>query len=92
MEAIAKKRGRPAGIPREGKYGTGVKTKTVRVPEYQADRIDAVFKNLEQVKVLIESWELKISQAASESKTGSSPRTYEQAVRLIEELKHCLEE
>jgi hypothetical protein len=33
METQKRGKGRPPGIPREGRYGTGCKTRVVRVPE-----------------------------------------------------------
>lgn len=85
-----KKRGRPAGIPREGKYGTGIKTKLVRVPETIADNIAEILGTFEQIKILIDDWDAKISEASEKSKTGKPSPRYERAQELLAELRNYL--
>jgi len=68
--------GRPKGIPREGNYGKGIQTETMRVPAGQQERIRRLLQEMPQ---LLEKWESKCA-------TSSSPR-YERAKELLEELK-----
>lgn len=92
MAETTKKRGRPSGIPREGTYGTGVKTKVVRVPEAVADNIKEVLASFEQIKVLVDSWDAAIVNAANKSTVGKPSPRYEKAVQLLAELREYLGE
>lgn len=87
-----KRRGRPSGIPREGKYGTGVKTKVVRVPEKIADNISQILLKFDQIRVVVDSWEDKVELAAQKSSTGKPSPRYEQAMQLLAELRTYLGE
>ncbi|BAZ14693.1 hypothetical protein NIES4071_65370 [Calothrix sp. NIES-4071] len=90
MTEIARKRGRPQGIPREGGYGTGVKTKVVRVPEAVADNIKEILSSFEQIKVLVDSWGEAINEATTKSSVGKPSPRYDQAIKLLEELRGYL--
>ena len=87
MEARQNKGGRPKGIPRQGRYGLGVETKTVRVPKAIADNIAEILKAFEGVRELIDEWGEKIDDAASKSSTGKPSPRYERAVELLTELR-----
>lgn len=75
-----KKAGRPKGIAREGKYGTGIKTKVVRLPVLLADNIEDTLDKLESIKSLILAWKNEISNSPT------SPR-YDKAKVMLEELE-----
>ncbi|WP_157943222.1 hypothetical protein [Nostoc sp. CENA543] len=53
------------------------------------DEVAAV-NNLEQLRVLVETWQAQADEAARVSKTGTTPRTYDKALLLLEELKQML--
>lgn len=88
-----KRRGRPSGIPREGKYGTGIKTKIVRVPVGVADNIQDILQSFEAIKLVVDSWDEKIDGAIANSKRQNEiPARYDQAVKLMQELRNYLGE
>ena len=70
---------RPKGIGREGKYGTGVKTKVVRIPEDM--NLEEILEQHEQIKAIAGSWEKSINT--------NSPR-YDQAKILLQEIREAL--
>lgn len=81
--------GRKAGTPASNRKYTDVgDTKVVRVP-VGFDEVAAV-ANIEQLRVLVETWQAQAEEAARVSKTGTTPRTYDKALVLLEELKHML--
>lgn len=91
-EAVKRGRGRPAGIPREGTYGTGVKTKVVRVPEAIADNIPEILAKFEQIKSFIDSWDAQIESAANASTKGKPSPRYDKAMVMLSELREYLGE
>lgn len=78
-----RKAGRPKGIAREGKYGSGVKTKVVRLPVELAERAVEILDTLEAIKSFVHAWEQEIEAS------GTSPR-YDKARIMIQELKNIL--
>jgi hypothetical protein len=89
-EAGKRKRGRPAGIPREGRYGTGVKTRTVRVPETVADNIADILKSFDDIKSVVDSWDGEVASAALRSAKGKPSPRYEKAMEILKELRGYL--
>ncbi len=88
-----KRRGRPSGIPREGRYGTGIKTKVVRVPKTVADNIQDILQSFEAIKLMVDSWDEKVEGAiANSSRKNEIPPRYDQAVKLLGELRNYLGE
>lgn len=81
--------GRKKGTPASNrKYVTVADTKVVRVP-IGFDEVAAV-SNIEQLRVLVETWQAQADEAAQVSKTGTTPRTYDKALLLLEELRQML--
>ena len=71
--------GRPKGQSRAGTYGSGVKTKPVRVPEHLAESLPELLGNLEQLKDLLGDWEVEAAKS-------TSPR-YDRARKLLQEIR-----
>jgi hypothetical protein len=90
MAEPTKRRGRPSGIPREGTYGTGIKTKVVRVPVTVADNIVEVLAAFEQIKVLVDAWDDQVETAKAKSTVGKPSPRYEKAMQLLKELRGYL--
>ena len=90
MSEIKNPGGRPPGIPREGKYGLGVKTKLVRVPVELAPKIPLILSSHESIKMAIVDWELRIQESAKKSKHGIPSPRYEKAIELLQELRTYL--
>ncbi|WP_414575175.1 hypothetical protein [Anabaena sp. CCY 9402-a] len=82
--------GRKKGSSNESvrKYSNTAKTKVVRVP-VGFNELAAV-SNLEQLVVLVETWQVQAEEAAKASKTGKTPRTFDYALQLLEELRAML--
>jgi hypothetical protein len=89
-EVVKKRRGRPPGIAREGTYGTGVKTKVVRVPEQIADNIPEILAKFEQIKCFVDSWDEQVKAAAASSSKGKASPRYDKAMVMLEELRTYL--
>lgn len=81
MESTKKKRGHQKGVAMEGKYGLGVKTKVVRVPENIANNIAEILESFGDIKKLCDDWDEKAE--------SSSPR-YDHARKLLMELREHL--
>lgn len=87
----------PRGGAREGagrkpKYGEP--TKLRRVPaSFTANDVEAAVKArgiINQLTTLIQGWQEQAAEAAKDSKTGKPPRTYDKALKLLEELSVLL--
>jgi hypothetical protein len=85
-------RGRPSGIPREGIYGTGVKTKVVRVPEAIAANIPEILAKFDQIKCFVDAWDNQIETAANQSSKGVPSPRYDKAMVMLAELREYLGE
>lgn len=83
-------RGRPKGTPGGGKFGC--KTKVVRVPETVADNIADILTTFDAVKELVDHWEDIIENATEKSKHSKPPARYENAVKLLHELRALIGE
>lgn len=79
---VERKRGHQNGVPMPGKYGLGVRTKTVRVPETIADNIKDVLESFDAIKTLVDDWQENVEHT-------TSPR-YDQAKKLLVELRKLL--
>jgi hypothetical protein len=84
---MSKRVGRPSGIPRESGWGSGIKTKPVRVPIALAGKLRAELDALEAVRMLVADWEVIISDAESASSYGEPSPRYEKALVLLAELR-----
>jgi hypothetical protein len=84
-------KGRPLGIPREGKYGMGCKTRVVRVPEAIADNIAEILASFDAIRVLADDWDDRIEVSAENSITGKPSPRYDRAVQLLMELRRYLD-
>ncbi|BAY50702.1 hypothetical protein SAMD00079811_83330 (plasmid) [Scytonema sp. HK-05] len=87
----------PRGGAREGagrkpKYGEP--TKLRRVPaSFTADDVTKAIQSREiitQLQTLIQEWQQQAQEAAEGSKTNKHPRTYDKALKLLEELTQLL--
>jgi hypothetical protein len=88
--SVKRGRGRPSGIAREGTYGTGVKTKVVRVPETIAKNIPEILAAFEQIKVFVDAWDEQIENAARQSSVGKPSPRYDKAMVMLAELRQYL--
>jgi len=70
------RRGRPAGIPRDGLYGRGVKTELLRVPVGKKDLTVALLNDLPD---LVRLWK-------AESKQTRDWTKFNQFIELIEDI------
>ncbi len=84
---MSKRVGRPSGIPRESGWGSGIKTKPVRVPVELAGKLRAELDALEAVRMLVADWEVIITDAESASSYGEPSPRYEKALVLLAELR-----
>jgi hypothetical protein len=75
--------GKRKGAGRPRKYET--KTKVARIPINC--KVDALLSTKKDLQSILESWEIQINTAKIDSKTGTYPRTFDKAIKLIEELK-----
>ncbi|MBW4597542.1 MAG: hypothetical protein KME46_32755 [Brasilonema angustatum HA4187-MV1] len=86
--------GARAGAGRKPKYGEATKLRRVPVSFTASDVTNAIKgkKIIEQLKTLVEQWQKEAEEAAKESKTQKPPRTYDKALKLLEELTGLLPE
>ncbi len=91
METHQRGKGRPPGIPREGRYGTGCKTRVVRVPEKIADNIAEILANFEGIRALVDDWDERVEQAGEKSTTGKPSPRYDRAIQMLKELRGYLD-
>lgn len=90
MTEVKRGRGRPSGIPRQGTYGYGKKTKVVRVPEEISENIPEILKQFEQIKEFVDSWDSQIELAAQSSSKGKPSPRYDKAKVMLSELRQYL--
>ena len=83
MTETIEKRGRTAGIARKCYIYIGVKTKVVRAPVEVANKISDMLGMFNKIKSLVNSWDERISEAASKSATGKPSPKYERAIELL---------
>lgn len=85
MTSIRKKRGgaRPGAGRKKGTQGTyGCETVVARVPKHLKDELPELLTNIEQLKELINDWEVE----SNSGKALTSPR-YDRARKLIDEIR-----
>ena len=81
--------GARAGAGRKQKFNQ--QTKLARVPvSWSAEDVTAAVSLIGELRRLIEEWQQQATEAARESKTGTYPRTYDKALKLLSELKALL--
>ena len=64
-------------------YYIGVKTKVVRAPVEVANKISDMLGMFNKIKSLVNSWDERISEAASKSATGKPSPKYERAIEPL---------
>jgi hypothetical protein len=82
--------GRKKGTPASNrKYSDTSTTKVVRVP-VSFDEVKAV-EILTSLSVLVGAWQVQVEEAAKASITGATPRTYDHALHLLDELRMMID-
>lgn len=67
------------------KYGES--TKVVRVPTSRFHQVDTCIEALDTIDGILQAWQSQIEVATQDSVTGKTPRTYDKAMQLIQELR-----
>lgn len=78
--------GRPKGIPQVGKYGVGVKTKSVRVPVDIADKVGDILNAYRCICQVTQEWQERILDNEDCLK---EPR-HLSALQLLEDIREHL--
>lgn len=82
--------GRPKNSKGTGKWG-GEKTVAIRIPEKIAKNINTLSEAYDSLKLLSEYFHLEAEKAKSESKTSTYPRTWDKAIKLLQEIDEILQ-
>ena len=82
--------GARAGSGGVSKWGDGVRTKVVRLPQPIAEGIRDILGDLEQVDGLLESWQARVDESRGRSATGEPAERYKYVAQLLDDLRAAM--
>ncbi|MDF5732797.1 MAG: hypothetical protein PUP92_33600 [Rhizonema sp. PD38] len=82
--------GRSENSKETGKW-SGEKTVAIRIPEKIAKNINTLSEAYDSLKILLEYFHSEVEKAKSESRTSTYPRTWNKAIKLLQEIDEILQ-